>query len=153
MMRSYVPDLPRFAAVCESNYQRLERLRRLGDEEGRDIVFDLHDGQSHRGSVRLRRLEQARYTETWYLEQLSESGQWLNDPHMTVRSYHDAAMSEVMSCYRHGRIQAVNPYPNANMHHPDEKLQVNLFLADWLDFCLKFGQLSNTSGVWSLESP
>lgn len=149
---SYVPDLARFAAVCEGNYSRLQQLLRLGEGRSMEISFDLHDGLQHRGSVRLSLLDHAPYTDTWYLEQIANTGRWLNNPRMTVRSYHDVAMTEVISCYRNGGIRAVNDYPNYRMHLPDEKLQVNLFLADWLEFCLRFGQISDMSAVWSLES-
>ena len=149
---SYVPDLARFAAVCEGNYSRLQRLLRLGEGCSREICFDLHDGHQHRGSVRLSQLDHARFTDTWYLEQVANSGRFLNNPRMTVRAYHDVAMAEVLSCYRNGGIRAVNSYPNYRMHLPDEKLQVNVFLADWLDFCLRFGQASDLPAAWSLES-
>jgi len=152
MRSQYVPDLARFAAVCESNYRRLSHLERLAVSRASDVVFELHDGQRHLGQVQLARLESARYTETWFLEQLGNTGRFLNNPRMTVRAYHDAGMLEVMSCFRHGRVRAVNPYPNARMHLPDEKLQVNLFLAEWLDFCLKFGQAADLDAIWSLES-
>ena len=152
MRTRYVPDLARFAAVCESNYHRLSNLERLAVSSDADVVFELHDGQRHLGQVQFSRLESARYTETWFLEQLGNTGRFLNNPRMTVRAYHDAGMLEVMSCFRHGRVRAVNPYPNARMHLPDEKLQVNLFLAEWLDFCLKFGQAADLDAVWSLES-
>jgi len=70
---------------------------------------------------------------------------------LTVRVYHDAAMAEVISCYRERHIAAVNDYPNRFMHHPDEKVQVNSFLADWLDYCLRFGHLPMEHAVWSGE--
>ncbi len=152
MAQRYVPDLTRFAAVCEANYHRLSHLERLGSDPEADVVFQLQDGDRHLGDVHLCRLEKARFTETWYLEQVANNGRWLNNPRMTVRAYHDVGMLEVMSCFRHGRIRAVNPYPNARMHLPDEKLQINLFLADWLDFCLRFGQAADLDSVWSLES-
>ena len=153
MMRSrYVPDLARFAAICESNYHRLAHLERLAPGRSADVVFELHDGYRHLGEVQFCRLESARYTETWLLQQLGNNGRFLNNPRMTVRAYHDADMLEVMSCFRHGRVRAVNAYPNARMHLPDEKLQVNLFLGDWLDFCLRFGQAADLDAVWSLES-
>ena len=50
-------------------------------------------------------------------------------------------MAEVISCYWQRQIAPVNDYPNRFMHHPDEKVQVNGFLADWLDYCLRFGHL------------
>ena len=153
-MRSYVPDLTRFSGLCEANYARLERLRRLNGERSdgaQGIRFALHHGDDYLGAVAMSRLQVARYTETWMLEQVHNAGRWLNNPRMTVRCYHDARMSEVISCYRHQRVRAVNDYPNRYMHHPDEKLQINGFLAEWLDFCLKFGHVAGLTSLWTPE--
>lgn len=137
--RRYVPDLRRLGALCEGNYHRLERLRKLESEQPELAEFELHQGEVYFGRVRIQVLQTARFTETLLLEQVHNAGRWLNNPQLTVRVYHDAAMAEVISCYRDHRIAAVNDYPNRYMHHPDEKIQVNAFLADWLDFCLRFG--------------
>ena len=48
MVQRYVPDLTRFAAVCEANYHRLGHLERLGPDADSDVFFRLHDGGSHR---------------------------------------------------------------------------------------------------------
>lgn len=152
MRRRYVPDLSRLGAVCDGNYVRLSRLIRLCREVDGDVQFELHDGQRFAGRVRLQRLQQARYTDTWLLEQIQNNGRWLNNPRMTVRSYHDARMTEVISCYRYGRIEAVHDYPNRFMHHPDEKMQTNVFLADWLDFCLRFGKVAGMDTIWTVQS-
>ncbi|MGL6349457.1 MAG: DUF1249 domain-containing protein, partial [Aeromonas sp.] len=37
------------------------------------------------------------------------------------------------------RLQPSYDYPNKKMHQRDEKEQVNLFLAEWLKFCLRHG--------------
>ncbi|MFT7337922.1 MAG: hypothetical protein ACI92B_001250, partial [Marinobacter maritimus] len=103
------------------------------------------------GRVRIQVLQTARYTETLLLEQVHNSGRWLNNPLMTVRVYHDAAMAEVISCYRDTQIAPVNDYPNRFMHHPDEKVQVNGFLADWLEYCLRFGHLPLEYAAWSAD--
>ncbi|WP_404368217.1 DUF1249 domain-containing protein [Marinobacter sp.] len=139
--RRYVPDLRRLGALCEGNYMRLARLRQL-EAEGRAVSeFELHRGEQYFGRVRMQVLQTARFTETLLLEQIHNAGRWLNNPRLTVRMYHDAAMVEVISCYRDRQIAAVNDYPNRYMHHPDEKVQVNGFLADWLEFCLRFGHV------------
>ncbi|UDL04431.1 DUF1249 domain-containing protein [Marinobacter sp. CA1] len=137
--KRYVPDLRRLGALGEGNYRRLQRLRHLEQDERPVSEFELHRGDLYLGRVRIEVLQAARYTETLYLEQVHNSGRWLNNPQLTVRVYHDASLAEVISCYRDRRIAPVNDYPNRYMHHPDEKVQVNSFLADWLDYCLKFG--------------
>jgi uncharacterized protein YqiB (DUF1249 family) len=149
--RRYVPDLRRFGALCDGNYMRLHRLRKL--EAGGTPVseFELRRQDQYLGRVRIRVLQVAKFTETLLLEQVHNAGRWLNNPQLTVRVYHDAAMAEVISCYRDRQIAPVNDYPNRFMHHPDEKLQVNSFLADWLDYCLRFGHLPMEHSVWTGE--
>lgn len=146
--KTYVPDLRRFGALCEANYGRIRRLRLLA--EGRTDVaeFELHDGDAYFGRVRIEQIQQSRFTETLLLEQIHNAGRWLNNPHLTVRVYHDAGLVEVISCYRNRRIEAINDYPNRFMHHPDEKTQVNAFLADWLSFCLRFGHVPAEQIAW-----
>jgi len=151
MRKRYVPDVSRLGAVCEGNYERLQRLIRLGEASSGEVLFDLHDGHRAGGRVSLQLLQTARYTDTWLLEQIQNNGRWLNNPRMTVRSYHDARMTEVVSCYRYGRIEAVHDYPNRFMHHPDEKMQINAFLSDWLDFCLRFGQVADLDAIWTAQ--
>ncbi|MFE8072880.1 DUF1249 domain-containing protein [Marinobacteraceae bacterium S3BR75-40.1] len=145
--RAYVADLTRLGALSEGNYHRMSRLLKLA--AGSDTLrIDLHNGRQYLGRVQFRLLQRARYTDTWYLEQLHNQGRWLNNPRMTVRSYHDANLTEVISCYRHRRIEPVSDYPNRFMHHPDEKIQINAFLADWLGFCLRFGHVDDLEPVW-----
>ncbi len=146
--KRYVPDLRRLGALCEGNYMRISRLRQL--EAGGEPVseFELHRGNEYFGRVRVQLLQQARFTDTIMFEQVHNAGKWLNNPQFTVRIYHDASMAEVISCYRDRQIAAVNDYPNRYMHHPDEKVQVNSFLADWLDFCLRLGHLPLALSSW-----
>ncbi len=146
--KHYVPDLRRFGALCDSNYQRIARLRQL-EARGLPVSeIELYRESEYFGRVRIQLLQKARYTETLLLEQVHNGGRWLNNPQMTVRVYHDAVMAEVISCYRDRHIAAVNDYPNRFMHHPDEKVQVNGFLADWLNFCLRFGHVPLSLSAW-----
>lgn len=146
--KRYVPDLRRLGALCEGNYMRISQLRQL-EAKGEPVSeFELYRGEEYFGRVRLKLLQQARFTETVLFEQVHNAGKWLNNPQLTVRIYHDASMAEVISCYRDRQIAAVNDYPNRYMHHPDEKVQVNSFLADWLDFCLRFGHLPLALSSW-----
>lgn len=63
-------------------------------------------------------------------------------PEMIVRVYHDAKTAEVTSYQNHRYFKAVYPVPNQFMYHSDEKEQLNLFLAEWLNLCINEG-LSN----------
>lgn len=139
--KKYVPDLRRLGALGEANYLRVCKLAGaslLGDCR----EFALCNGEIYLGTVTLKMIEHCKYTDTFLLEQVHNGGRWLNNPQFTVRSYHDARISEVISCCRYQRIEAVHAYPNKFMHHPDEKAQINAFLAEWLSFCLRFGHES-----------
>ncbi|MBB5322225.1 DUF1249 domain-containing protein [Marinobacter oulmenensis] len=147
--KRYVPDLRQLGALCDGNYRRLCKLRQLENADQSVCEFELHRENQYLGRVRIEVLQSARFTETLLLEQVHNSGRWLNNPRMTVRVYHDAAQAEVISCYRQRQIAPVNDYPNRFMHHPDEKVQVNGFLADWLDYCLRFGLLPMEKAAWT----
>ena len=56
-----------------------------------------------------------------------------------MQVYHDARMAEVVSAEHARRFRGIYPYPNAAMHQPDEKAQLNLFLGEWLSHCLACG--------------
>lgn len=140
--KRYVPDLQRLGALCEGNYQRIRRLRQIDPGADDVIEFELHRHDRYLGKVRITSLQQSRYTDTLLLEQVHNNGRWLNNPRMTVRVYHDAGLAEVISAYGNRQVAAVNDYPNRFMHHPDEKVQINGFVADWLDYCLRFGHSS-----------
>lgn len=143
--KKYVPDLRELGSLFEANYLRLLKLQRLLGEQDA-VEFDLQTEHQFVARVGMRVVETGKYTQTLYLEQLSSAGRWVNDPQMTVRMYHDASVAEVISCRGHRRIEPSNAYPNRFMHHPDEKSQLNHFLAEWLTFCLKYGCQTLTKG-------
>lgn len=136
--KRYVADICRLGAVCDANYVRIKKLLNLVGADGQSDIA-LNNQHGYIGTVHIQILENCKYTQTLLLEQTHNIGKWLNNPKITIRIYHDASMVEVISCYRNQRIEAVNAYPNRFMHHPDEKVQINAFLADWLTFCLRFG--------------
>ncbi|MCD8513971.1 MAG: DUF1249 domain-containing protein [Nitrincola sp.] len=83
--------------------------------------------------------EAFRYTSTVVMRQMQTGGSpWLESPDIVVRLYHDARMAEVV-CTRRRQLSGVYQYPNDQMHQPDEKYQLNQFLAEWLNQCLRFG--------------
>jgi uncharacterized protein YqiB (DUF1249 family) len=57
-------------------------------------------------------------------------------PVVQVRLYHDAKMAEVISAQNIGSLKPSYQYPNTKMYQKNEKEMVNLFLAEWLQFCL-----------------
>ncbi len=136
--KKYVPDIVHLGALFESNYRRIMKLLHLVGE-GDELNILLYNGDHYIGTVNAKNIDNSKYTDTILLQQTSAAGQWLNNPVLTVRMYHDAAVAEVISSRGHRPLEGRNDYPNKFMHHPDEKVQLNRFLAEWLSFCLKFG--------------
>ncbi len=85
-------------------------------------------------------LEAFKYTTTLEIIQKPEFRQWMTNPSMLVRVYHDASTAEVISYQGHRNLQARYAQPNPSMYHADEKMQVNQFLGEWLTHCLNVGR-------------
>ena len=86
--------------------------------------------------VELEILEKTPYTVLLRIYQkMSAEDSLLTDVVFTVRVYSDVRVAEVISYQGHHRIEYKYPYPNDDMHVPDEKRQCNLFLYDWLNAC------------------
>ncbi|MFP6846400.1 MAG: DUF1249 domain-containing protein [Thalassolituus sp.] len=139
--KRYVPDLQELAALCEANYVRFLKL--LPDsEEGSERVFAITYDSENRAQVRIRVQEQHPYTTMLEVIQEGLSPAWIQPPSMQVRLYHDASMAEVLSYQNQHRFDGRYKYPNPQMRLPDEKVQLNRFLADWLDHCLRHGHVN-----------
>lgn len=141
--RRYVPDLKKMAAACEGNYIRLNKLMpdfELGYETSFFIRGDVsHDKPEHQAQIQLKVIESFPYTSTIEVVQKGICPEWIQPPCMIVRIYHDARSAEVTSYQNQKRIQGKYQYPNPQMRMPDEKAQLNQFLAEWLTHCIKFG--------------
>ena len=112
--RKYTPNLKEFMALCSSNYAKLSRIVNLVDIE-LEQSFSVHiDGQPN---LLISLKQRSEHTATYEL--LQESQNISLKRRYLVRMYHD---------------------PNKQMKQPDEKIQLNRFLAEWLNFCLEFGQ-------------
>ncbi|MES2821763.1 MAG: DUF1249 domain-containing protein [Pseudomonadota bacterium] len=134
----YRVDLLELQAACEANYARLLRLlpHMQGDQQSRRVA--LTQGEHRLGVLALDVLESCPYTTTLQVSQ-EHSLPWLPVPRLEVRVYHDARMAEVIRAENARRFRSIYPYPNAAMHQPDEKTQLNLFLGEWLSHCLACG--------------
>ncbi|MFA7892613.1 DUF1249 domain-containing protein [Pseudomonas putida] len=134
----YRVDLAGLQAACEANYARLMRL--LPDmrttQSSRSI--GMTQGDQMLGVLVLDVVLACPYTTTLRIRQ-EHSLPWLPVPVMEVQVYHDARMAEVVSAEHARRLRSIYPYPNAAMHQPDEKAQLNLFLGEWLSHCLACG--------------
>ncbi|WXL25229.1 DUF1249 domain-containing protein [Ectopseudomonas mendocina] len=134
----YRVDLIELQAACEANYARLMRLLPAMRESTEVRRVALSQGDYAYGVLSLKVLETCPYTST--VEVCQEySLDWLPASKMEVRVYHDARMAEVISAQNARRFRGIYPYPNAAMHHPDEKTQLNVFLGEWLSHCLNCG--------------
>ncbi len=128
----YVVDLKQLQALCTRNYALLLRLLPLQYNLGQNWEVELDNGLY----FELRVLEISAYTERFELVQKRHNLPSLFNMEIEFRVYHDAQMLEVISYQKHTRIRANNPYPNPNLHHKDEKLQINLLLKDWLNLAI-----------------
>lgn len=135
----YKLDLSGLHAQCESNYARLMQL--LPDMNTVDRrEFDIA-ASGDEASVRICMdvVERCRYTTMLNVYQHKALVNWVPAPKFEVRIYHDAAMAEVVGFRAHRKILAKYDYPNEDMHHQDEKHQLNRFLGEWLGHCMQLG--------------
>lgn len=128
-------------AVCDTNYLRLRKLlptlepgteRRIGLPGSTRAVAAL---------VELRVLESFRYTTTLELRLFDTdfTHPYYRPPVMRIRLYHDANTAEVIS-YQERHTAGFQPrFAQSVEFTPDEKEQVNQFLAEWLTWCLDAG--------------
>lgn len=134
----YRVDLVELQTACEANYARLMRLLPAMREESSARRVAVSQGEKLLGVLALDVLENCPYTSTIRVRQ-EHSLPWLPVPALEVRVYHDARMAEVVGAQSARRFRSIYPYPNADMHQPDEKTQLNLFLGEWLSHCLACG--------------
>ncbi|WP_233073628.1 DUF1249 domain-containing protein [Motilimonas eburnea] len=135
MTKKYAPDLPRFMRLCETNYMQLLKL--LPNQFFAQQGYRFSAGQNIDYQIDV--LEQSRYTSLLKVQQICDIQPDFMRPVIRVRLYHDARLAEVCASQHIFHLQPKYDYPNDKMHHKDEKLQVNLFLADWLKFCIEHG--------------
>ncbi|WP_395345574.1 DUF1249 domain-containing protein [Ningiella sp. W23] len=109
-------------------------LKLLPDCDSEDLSYEF--SISDRLKYKIQILESTRYTSTLNMSQIDMSTPKFLRPSMVVRLYHDAKVAEVMETQRTAQLQPVYEYPNLNMHQRNEKFLVNVFLAEWLHFCL-----------------
>jgi uncharacterized protein len=110
--------------------------------EGLVTEFSIADFNDDHGkvTVAIKILEAFKYTTTLEIIQKPQFKQWMTNPSMLVRAYHDANTAEVMSYQGHRNLKPRYSQPNPKMYHSDEKMQVNQFLGEWLTHCLKVGR-------------
>ncbi len=137
--RRYSIDLKAHLAECDANYARLMRLLPMLAEGDRS-VFAMVLGESE-PRVILRVVARHKYTTVIELSQENAREQAADVPEtrLGVRLYHDAKSAEVIAFQEQRRFRAVYGYPNRQMRHPDEKVQINRFLGEFLRMCVAHG--------------
>jgi len=159
--KKYHPRLSTLMNLCEINYMLLLRLLASNNDEeavGDERNFLISDFLSYS----IKTLEITRYTSLVSIcQELPNTKQesvkhnrnstnndiksqfsHLLHPKMIIRLYHDARMAEVISNQDIRQVKPRYDYPNSKMHLPDEKEQINQFLKEWLQLCLKLGQVN-----------
>lgn len=139
--RKYVPHLPSILATCENNY--ICMLKLLPDCDSVNLSYQFEVSEQLKYVINI--IESTRYTSTLTMSQRASNSPQFLQPSMTIRLYHDAKVAEVIEAQRTARLEPVYDYPNIKMHMRNEKFMVNVFLAEWLHFCLT--QVSNTSST------
>ncbi|MFT6269588.1 MAG: hypothetical protein ACJAVV_002415 [Alphaproteobacteria bacterium] len=117
-------------------------LKLLPDCDTHNLHYEFDVGHSLKYRVQI--VDSSRYTSTLEMAQISANTPAFLQPKMIIRLYHDAKVAEVLEAQRTSRLKAVYEYPNLNMHQRNEKYMVNVFLAEWLHFCLS-QRLASTS--------
>jgi len=141
-LKRYKVDLVAHMAECDANYLRLHRLLpELFDRDERSLTLTLPKAE-HR-VLRFRAIERCPYTTTLTVDFGCASPHWhplLPAPRLTVRLYHDAQTAEVTAYQGEDRFEGRYEYPNGKMRQPDEKVQLNRFLGEYLTLCLAQGR-------------
>ena len=136
MAQRYNIDLGAHLAECDGNYHRLCGLLPALDAANSGTVTI---GFGNRApAIVLRVQERCRYTSVVALRQCGIGAEAL-DTRLKVRLYHDAQCAEVIEFQGQRHFAPRYDYPNALMRQPDEKAQINRFLRELLNLCLRHG--------------
>ncbi len=134
--RRYNIDLGAHLAECDGNYLRLTRLMPDLERQDRRVFRILLGAAVLRVTFEV--IDRNRYTTVIVLSQRS-GVRGVAEIKIKVRLYHDARCAEVIEFQGQRRFEPVYQYPNAKMRQPDEKAQVNRFLREFLNACLRHG--------------
>lgn len=138
----YKVNLTAHMAECDANYVRLHRLLpELFDRDVRCVRLPL-PGDDDRTLV-FRVTERCPYTTALLVHFEAGDTPWhemVPAPRLDVRLYHDAQTAEVIAYQGQDRFHSRYEYPNDEMRLPDEKVQLNRFLGEYLALCLSHGR-------------
>lgn len=133
--QKYKPSLTEYMSLCATNYAKMLPLIRSKDDEKKLHRYALGEN----GELIFKQIERASYTETYEVSLIQEV-ESLENQICRVRLYHDAKVAEVIANSHPLMLAPNHVYPNKKMKMPNEKIQLNRFLGEWLNFCLQFGQ-------------
>lgn len=137
-MRRYLPSLSAQAARFEQNYAMLQKL--CGSIEQGRLRIRTQSSQGHEVVLTFEVLECHRYTRTLSFKvQFAHLPAPLGQSELWLRLYDDVGSAEVVTTQQAKQLQPFYCYPNEKMLQTDEKIQLNLFLSQWLQYCLKQG--------------
>ena len=140
--RRFPIDLSSNMAVCDANYIRILKLLpcfSLGAT--RKISLPSLGPLDNSCLVTLQVEETFRYTSTIGIRFIFSGGHapYFRPPALCMRLYHDASTAEVISYQDHGGYHLNAQQGGRPEFTPDEKQQVNAFLAEWLMLCIEHG--------------
>lgn len=131
--------LSSFAALMslyESNFIRLNWLI----QEPQKFIGEQQSSVPGDCTLHLRLLERTRHTSTLHMTYMFEdSGQWIADPDMTIRIYHDARLAEAMACSRVHRHEILRQFDTGCRQEVDRRRVRNSMLNKWLEYCAETG--------------
>ncbi len=136
-------DLVQQHALCEINYARLLKLLPEFQEQDYFRLSITHGSEqrSHTSELKIKVLQRAPYTTLISIKIAMPWSHWFSTPDLEVRLYHDAQMAEVVMAQKVRQFSLVTEYPNKRMALPNEKLVLNQFLSELLDFCMSGGHV------------
>lgn len=142
LRRKYRPNLVGLMNLGETNYMLVLRLLADKEKVGEVREFFINEHLSYQLVVK----EVTRYTSLIDIAQdavetTSDMAELIR-PQMQLRLYHDAKMVEIISTQNIRQVKPRYEYPNDKMHQPDEKQQALVFLKEWLQMCLQYGQVN-----------
>jgi len=140
MIRHGIDEGPRVALLrrmprlYEDNYGLLLKVIPELKEGRAEGEYQALDGVQ----VRLQLTREGPYTAIMLMSHgLGSEGRLIPDIRLEVRIYHDACMAEVVAYQGQRRFRPYYSMPNRYMYQPHEKQLVNIFLHDWLRFCIR----------------
>lgn len=139
--KKYVPSIKALTILCEQNYVCLSKLipefsvdREFTFLVNHDVKYDIKVLECFKYTSIVQFTQQVPYSDA--------AASLIQPPRLQIRLYHDAKLAEVLACQNISKIKPRYDYPNKEMMQPDEKWQVNMFLREWSELCLRQGRVA-----------